>query len=265
MDKIKKVTVSIPVYNVEDYIEQCLQSVVDQTYKDIEILVIDDCTKDWAGKIADEFARHDKRIRVIHKPKNEGLAAARETTISEMKGDAVYWLDSDDYLRHDAIANSVKIMNQTGADIVKTIFIEKEQRFACTYTQDEYMRILIPDIIKSNVTGCLIRKDVYNGIHHTVGLNFEDYDTFPKMMANVNKIVVENSRSYIYRVLRPESIMAAEQVAHKGYHTKALLMNRRFMTYKDKYPEQCNELLKQYVDNACMANLCSKEYDLLIS
>ena len=254
-----KVTVGIPVYNVEKYIRECLESVVNQTYKDLEVIIVDDCSPDRAGDICDEFAAKDPRIRVIHKEQNEGLAMARETIVQEMSGEAIYWLDSDDYLLENAVELSVKLMKEFNADIVKTILIESENKFAGTYSKEEYLKILLPDGIKSNVIGCLINKDMYKGIHHIAGMNFEDYDTFPKLMGNVEKIIVSVNGTYIYRVLRPGSITVAENAAFKGYFAKSALKRERYRRFKEAFPEECKVVLKQYVDDACMTVLYAKK------
>ena len=254
-----KVTVGIPVYNVEKYIRECLESVVNQTYENIEILIVDDCSPDRAGDICDEFAARDSRICVIHKEQNEGLAMARETIIQEMTGEAIYWLDSDDYLLENAVELSVKLMEEFDADIVKTVLIESENKFAGEYSREEYLKLLIPDKIKSNVIGCLINKDIYNGIHHIAGMNFEDYDTFPKLMDSAEKIVVSVNGTYIYRVLRPGSITAAENAAFKGYFSKSALKRDRYRRFKGEFPGECKAVLKQYVDDACMTMLYAKK------
>lgn len=258
-----KVTIGIPVYNVERYIRECLESVVNQTYKDLEVIIVDDCSPDRAGDICDEFAARDPRFRVIYKKKNEGLAMARETIVQEMSGEAIYWLDSDDYLLENAVELSVKLMKEFDADIVKTVLIESENKFAGKYSKDEYLKILIPNKIKSNVIGCLIKKDIYKGIHHIAGMNFEDYDTFPKLMDNVEKVVVSVNGTYVYRVLRPGSVTSAENAAYKGYNTKSLLDRERYLRFKKDYPKECKSVLKQYVDDACMTMLyAKKETDL---
>lgn len=254
-----KVTVGIPVYNVEKYIRECLKSVINQTYQDLEVIIVDDCSPDRAGEICDEFAAKDSRIRVIHKEQNEGLAMARETIVQEMIGEAIYWLDSDDYLLENAVELSVMLMKEFNADIVKTILIESENKFAGTYSKEEYLKILLPDRIKSNVIGCLIKKEVYKGIHHIAGMNFEDYDTFPKLMGNAEKIIVSVNGTYIYRVLRPGSITAAENAAFKGYFAKSALRRERYRRFKGEFPGECKVVLNQYVDDACMTVLYAKK------
>lgn len=111
------VTVVLPVYSVENYINRCVESVVNQTYKNLEILMIDDGSPDNCPAICDAWAEKDNRIRVIHKV-NEGLSMARNTGIEEAQGKYIFFLDSDDYVEDNLIACCVEIAEKTVAQIV---------------------------------------------------------------------------------------------------------------------------------------------------
>ncbi len=97
------ISVIVPVYNVDKYLRQCVESIINQTYKDLEIILVDDKSTDESGKICDELAKEDNRIKVIHKLKNEGLGYARNTALEIVNGEYVTFVDSDDYLDNDAI------------------------------------------------------------------------------------------------------------------------------------------------------------------
>ena len=92
-----KVSIVIPIYKVEDYLDRCVESVVSQTYKDLEIILVDDGSPDHCPQMCDAWAKKDDRIKVIHQ-QNKGLSGARNTGIREAKGDWLYFLDSDDYI-----------------------------------------------------------------------------------------------------------------------------------------------------------------------
>ncbi len=102
------VSIIIPVYNVEEYLEQCLDSVINQTYKNLEIWLVDDGSKDSGGKICDKYKELDSRIRVIHK-ENGGLSSARNVALDLMKGEYVYFLDSDDFISLDLIETYIDL------------------------------------------------------------------------------------------------------------------------------------------------------------
>ncbi|MBQ3261521.1 glycosyltransferase family 2 protein [Candidatus Saccharibacteria bacterium] len=118
------VSLIIPVYNVEDYLFSCLKSVRNQTYKNLEILLIDDGSTDSSGKLCDVFAKTDSRAKVFHK-KNGGLSSARNFGIKKSKGDFIFFLDADDYLLDDSIEYLCDEARKTNATIVVTPHIEK--------------------------------------------------------------------------------------------------------------------------------------------
>lgn len=112
-----KITIIIPVYNVEKYIRQCLDSVINQTYRNLEIIVVDDGSPDNCGAICDEYAMLDERIIVIHK-ENGGVSDARNCGLAHCTGDYVYIMDSDDYIEQTAIEVLYENAVQTGADVI---------------------------------------------------------------------------------------------------------------------------------------------------
>ncbi|TDL61521.1 glycosyltransferase [Rhodococcus qingshengii] len=112
-----KISVIIPVYNVEKYLTRCIESVINQSYKDIEIVLINDGSPDSSGDICDYYASNDSRIRVIHK-KNEGVSQARNSGLEVINGEYIFFLDSDDYIEEDAISKFSKRAKETAADII---------------------------------------------------------------------------------------------------------------------------------------------------
>lgn len=112
-----KVSVVVPVYNVQNTLERCVRSLQEQTLKDLDIILVDDGATDNSGKLADELARHDDRIRVIHK-KNEGLGLTRNAGIEAAAGDYIGFVDSDDYVKPEMYEKLWKEAQQTGSDIV---------------------------------------------------------------------------------------------------------------------------------------------------
>ena len=111
------VSIVLPIYNVERYLDRCVRSVVGQSYKNIEIILVDDGSEDSCPEICDAWALRDERIKVIHK-KNAGLGMARNTGIDNATGDYICFFDSDDYIREDAVERIVGCIGRTGAEIV---------------------------------------------------------------------------------------------------------------------------------------------------
>ncbi len=111
------ISVIIPVYNVEEYLRECVDSVINQTYENLEIILVDDGSTDSSGRICDEYAEKDSRVSAIHQ-KNGGLSVARNTGLSKSNGVYIYFLDSDDYIAENAIEVLTSIAEKDNSDIV---------------------------------------------------------------------------------------------------------------------------------------------------
>lgn len=117
LDMEKKVSVILPIYNVEEFLPKSIESVMDQTYRNLEIVLVDDGSTDSCPKICDDYARKDKRIKVIHK-KNGGLSSARNAGIDMASGEFIYFLDSDDYIETNLVEMCVSVIQTTMCDVV---------------------------------------------------------------------------------------------------------------------------------------------------
>ena len=135
----KKVSVIIPVYNVEKYLKECIQSVLRQTYKNLEIILVDDGSKDNSGNICDEYAKRDERIKVIHK-KNGGLSDARNAGIDICTGEYIAFLDSDDFIEEDMYEFLVKNLEKAKADIsICQVYYVYKNAKQTTHTPNVYL------------------------------------------------------------------------------------------------------------------------------
>lgn len=121
-----KVSVIVPIFNVEDYVIKSVNSVISQTEKDIEIILVDDGSTDNSGKICDDFAEKDKRVKIIHK-KNGGLSSARNAGVNIATGDFVLFLDGDDYLRNDAVEILLRTAQKYPSDFIQFNWQEIEK------------------------------------------------------------------------------------------------------------------------------------------
>lgn len=110
------ISVIVPIYNIKQYISECIESIINQTYKDMEIILVDDGSTDGSGLICDAYAKKDDRIKVIHK-KNEGLVRARKTGLENATGDYVAYVDGDDWIEHDMIAKLYDALTENKVDI----------------------------------------------------------------------------------------------------------------------------------------------------
>lgn len=124
----EKISIIVPVYNTDHYLEKCIQSILDQTYKNLEIICIDDGSTDNSGYILDEFANKDQRIRVVHK-QNEGVSIARNVGLKMVTGQWIGFVDSDDYISESMYETMLKANKGQGADIISCgYFLEYEDR-----------------------------------------------------------------------------------------------------------------------------------------
>lgn len=136
-----KVSVIVPVYNVEKYLKRCLDSIINQTYKNIEIILVNDGSKDNSRNICEEYEKKYENISLINQ-ENGGLSAARNTGLKYVKGEAVTFVDSDDWLELDAIEYYVESMKKHNVDMVVTNNVR---------TKDYQEKVVQPDKIKEEV------------------------------------------------------------------------------------------------------------------
>ncbi len=157
------VTVILPIYNVEKYLDRCINSVVNQTYRNLEILLIDDGSTDACPQMCDEWAARDARIRVIHK-ENQGLGFARNTGIENANGEYVCFFDSDDYIEATTVEKAYSRADEENADIVSfgLYFVDENGevtgRFACplgevSYADNEVTDFYFPELIAPDPNG----------------------------------------------------------------------------------------------------------------
>ena len=115
--KTPLVSIVVPVYNVEKYIKKCLDSIINQTYDNLEIIIIDDCTPDGSGMIADEYSYTDSRIKVVHKNKNKGLSEARHSGLKRSNGEYIMFVDSDDIILPNTVSRCIDSIISSDSDI----------------------------------------------------------------------------------------------------------------------------------------------------
>ena len=116
------ISVIVPVYKVEPYIRKCVDSILGQTFSDIQVILVDDGSPDQCGKICDEYAKQDNRVEVIHK-ENGGLSDARNAGIPYAKGEYIIFLDSDDYIDERMVERLHSLLNETNASIAACDFL----------------------------------------------------------------------------------------------------------------------------------------------
>ncbi len=205
------VSVIVPCYKVEKYLRNCIDSVLNQTYGNLELILVDDGSPDKCGEICDEYAARDARIKVIHKV-NGGLSSARNAGMRVMTGDYVTFLDSDDFLSLDALQTFVSLASAHDADIVQAGFVRGSDTVFPAWNVKEEVRLFDNHSIftsfaaKIIVWGKLYKTEVLEGITMPEGIINEDDWTTWKIYYRAKKIAVTNKPLYYYTV-NPNSIM----------------------------------------------------------
>lgn len=236
----QKVSIIISLYNLEDYVEKCLQSCIRQDYPNLEILVIDDGSTDRSFEICQQYAAKDKRIHIIKK-KNEGLYLARKTGVDYASGDFVFFLDADDYISDDCILKLYKLLQiNEGMDIVYgNLFVEDEAGTVIvsdpplsigTHDAQEMLTFAISHY-SWHIWGNLIRKDLLKQVVYWTDLDKysfgEDAITMLQLHALSKSIYVSNDPVYFY-LQRSSSIMHQKRIEllHKNNFQFAKMLGR---------------------------------------
>lgn len=210
MNEMPLISVIIPIYKVEDYLNKCIESVRNQTYSNLEIILVDDGSPDRCGSICDEYVLQDGRIRVIHKT-NGGLSDARNAGINIMQGEYVTFIDSDDFVSKYFVENLWMAIKKTDCEIATSWFLEYHtgDKVACpNRLQVEdiqvlnrealYEKLLYQDGVEVSAWGKLYRSKLFNGIRYPVGKLYEDIPTTYLLVEKTDKIAVIPNIDYYY-------------------------------------------------------------------
>ena len=237
------ISVIVPVYNVEKYLERCIDSILRQTYSDLEILLIDDGSSDNSGKICDKYVKKDNRIKVIHK-KNGGISDVRNVGIENAKGDYIGFVDSDDYIADDMFETLYKLSNENNADISivsfyemyngKLIGVRDDKTLTKMNKQEALKELLIDTNIQSYMWNKLFKKELFDNLRFPLGKNFEDIATVLLIFERANKVVLLQDPKYYY-LRRDDSIVGHR--TNKTYLDYLEVVYDKYLYLKDKYPK----------------------------
>ncbi len=206
-----KVSVIVPVYNVEKYLPSCLDGLINQTFKDIEIICINDGSTDASEKILDEYALMDKRIKVFYQ-QNSGLSLARNNGLKQATGDYIYFLDSDDVMHPQLLEISVYMMEKYNADWVNfdfyrggTVVFQNVKNFDKIKVKITSNPVMLGTHkekyrISFNVWAKLYKKELLEGIDFIPKIQYEDFPHTFAIMAKRPKTVVIKEKLYLYRI-----------------------------------------------------------------
>lgn len=219
------ISVIVPIYNVEKYLARCVDSIVNQTYKNLEIILVDDGSPDSCPQMCDDYAKKDSRIKVVHK-KNGGLSDARNAGMAVAKGEYISFIDSDDYVSDDFFECLLDVMNKENSDIAECSVVKfyEDNRFdefsddlsVKTYdTQDAMSALIAENPFHQHVWNKLYKTELVKDIPYAVGkLNEDEFWTY-QVFGRANKVSKLNKTMYYY-FQRNSSIMGV------GYNIRRL-------------------------------------------
>lgn len=252
MDEL--ISVIVPIYNVEKYLEKCVKSIQEQTYKNIEIILVDDGSPDNCGELCEKYARKDPRIKVIHK-ENGGLSDARNKGIDNATGKYIVFVDSDDYIEINyiellykaIIENKAEIsqcgINKVGCNekIIERIKYQNNQlKTGNGMIQDFYTKHLIENVVVWNK---MYKKELYDKIKFPFGKIHEDEFTTYKIFYQVEKVAVISECLYNYR-------QTNSSITGKKYNLKRLnlleALEERMEFFKKNNEKELYDLTIKY-------------------
>lgn len=214
------VSVIVPVYNVERYLPSCIESVLRQTYSDWELLLVDDGSTDRSGRICDEYAEQNSRIRVFHK-ENGGVSSARNLALDQMRGDFCIMLDSDDLIHPSLLEDTLQIIQDTQTDAVIYGYEKVDEHFSL----EQYERVcechsveilsrseVVTEILSGRrfrMLACnkLYKTALWGGIRYPIGRKYgDDTSVTYQLMSRCEKVALTTMKYYFYRD-RPNSAL----------------------------------------------------------
>ncbi len=194
------ISIIVPVYNIEEYLPRCIESILNQTYTNLQLVLVDDGSKDKSGALCDEYAKKDDRIVVVHK-ENGGSSSARNKGIEVATGEYLGFVDSDDYVEPDMYEKMVTAIMGTGCNIVQVARDEKDEagnklpdicempETVITYSSEEFMKELL--LHKGDCSFCtkLLKRDLFFENKFPTGVLNEDFHLLVKMLKQGETIV----------------------------------------------------------------------------
>lgn len=244
------ISVILPVYNVEKFLRKCLDSIVNQTYKDLQIILVNDGSEDESGKVCDEYAGRDDRIHVIHQ-KNQGLSKARNVGLSLAKGEYITFIDSDDYIELDTYSMVNRAIRENDfPDLIfyreksvdtkgKTVYIQGDTPSGEILRKDRKFaeKRIIGELI-NGVCDKVFRAEVINGLSFEVGKMYgEDFRFNLEMLKRVETVVYIDQIKYSY-------VMNAESITHKAFNPNSFDQ----VYFKDSVVEMVKKDFPEYLE-----------------
>ena len=207
INKYPKISVIVPVYNVEAYVGECIDSILKQTYENLEIILVDDGSTDSSGRICDEYAKKDSRVKVYHK-ENGGLSDARNYGIEKSSGDFLSFIDGDDWIDKDMYSKMIETSIKDNSDIVVCGItkdyvgrsVDSHSIDECISGYDALKRMFYGKNLNHSACDKIYKKRVFDNVRFPKGEIYEDLRTTYKSVINANTVSTIKNCFYHYRM-----------------------------------------------------------------
>ena len=263
------ISIIVPVYQAQDYIMDCVDSILAQTDLDYELILVDDGSRDFSGRLCDEYAEIHPQIRVFH-TENRGAAAARNYGIDQAKGDWITFIDSDDTVEKDHLGYLRWLQQETGAQIVKSghekcrpVDLEKRAQelegferhtmadqlsYTCYEGTDGLKALLYQEHFMSVPWGMLMEKKLWEGVRFPEGTEAEDMGTIYRIFARSQKTVYGEHKTYHYLQRGSSTMYATSRTRNPAYYRHSRQM---LLFVKENYPECYAAALSRHFSACC--------------
>ena len=249
------ISIIVPIYNVEKYINDCIQSIIEQTYKKIEIILINDGSTDKSGEKCNKYARKDKRITVIN-TKNEGVSKARNIGIQEAKGKYITFIDADDYVERNYVENLYRQCIDNCADMSicgiqdvteKKIKVKKSNKIKEILNSEEALKELLNEKYYPCVVWAkMYKKEIFKNIRFNEKTKIaEDLEIIYKLIDQCNKISVDTSK-YLYNY-RKRKTSVTNSKYNEAWENEIKICDQIINFIEKKYPNIKDFAIKRYI------------------
>ena len=239
------ISIIVPIYQVELYLEKCIDSIINQTYKNLEIILIDDGSPDRCGAICDEYAGKDSRIRVIHQ-KNGGLSAARNAGLDIAKGDYIQFVDSDDWIEPEACETVLTIAEEQHADIVcfgfcwllptgETTLVSVNSSSEIEEAAVIKQLICKKSVIRNFAWNKLFVRKLFDGVRFPVGRTYEDICVTYQLVHKADKIYA--TKAILYHYVTRENSISSKRFNAKTIKDLIAAYKQPIEFLQSEYPE----------------------------
>ena len=271
-----KLSVIVPVYNVEQYLSRCIDSVLQQSFRDFELILVDDGSSDGSGGICDEYAQRDSRVRTIHQ-NNQGQAAARNAALDIAQGEFIGFVDSDDSISPCMYERLLNLADSFHADIAVCGYSEvdmdgnvkvqcpKARQEPSVYIAEKVIENFFPEIcwdIGASLWDKVFKRDLFDGLRFPVGRIYEDTALQLPLYERCGKIVVAPTYDYQYYCVRQGSTMNATYSTKRFDLIELAISQLSFFEQKGikiQYGYALEQYVRNYMINFFSVHIAHKE------